>query len=381
MAIINAPVTIANVASIIRAGGTDLADIIDNGNINKWAKYKPVRNAARDTVTGQWDAVNNRWSSSATWWKGTGGCGLSWSEFDTLTSSFISQLMAGSLQWTYQRPGGGSSQPYRLQDFARYIDDAEAPIGTLAGAGRTIYVPSSGSGMRNLTLNYESPSVGDENLSLADFETTGGRSFTDMWLGVILYKNASNYRILTSTNKIGNTGSTLIETQIGFSDVGTWQVMPFLSSIQISATSPGQSGTFLSAGYSSPDTIIIASQGTVYRIDTSATWTSTSYNRIAIDGLVVNDNSVSKTFTGGLTYYVYETEIGATTGAAGTLVGQVSYNTTFTVGANSSYQIPSTLYVNYNKNNNKEYWVTARFADGTTLDNQYEPVQDEFMHD
>ena len=91
MAIINAPVTIANVASIVRSGGTDLADIIANGNINKWAKYKPIVRATVDTVSGQWDRNNNTWLASANWWRGGDGhCGLTFSVFSdlgTLTNS------------------------------------------------------------------------------------------------------------------------------------------------------------------------------------------------------------------------------------------------------------------------------------------------------
>lgn len=388
---ITAPVSIYDVQRAIGASSPDLGTLCKHSSINKWAKYKPIALVTIDTVTGQWSASQNAWLAAATWWKGGDGhCGLTFSTFNTISSSFLSQLMAGSLQWVYNRPTGGSSQPFRLQDFAQYFHEAVEPVGALAGAGRTIYVPPSGSGMRTLTLNYDAPAAGDLNLTLADFGH-GGVSFVNYYLGVVLWKSSSNYRVVTSQNKIGTTGSTLIECEIGYSDIGTWQVMPFLSSIRIDAYSGGQAGTFLSAGYASPDTIIIASSGTVFMINASGSWSNRAYTQVGLNVVVENNSSASKTFTGGLTVYIYETPDSATSGAGGTLVGSWTYSTSFTVAANSTYTIPENLYNslldtyfcgyinNLTRQNGKEYWVTARFTDGTSIDNQYEPVQDEIM--
>ena len=389
--IISGPVNIRDVQQCFGTSRNDVGNLISNVAINKWAKYKPVRLASIDTVTGQWNSSQSNWKSTATWWKGDGKCGLSFSVYTSISSSFISNLISGSLPWTYNRPTGGTSQPYRLQDFAGYFHWAVPPVGQLAGAGRTIYVDSSGSGMRTLTLNYESPNEGDENLTLADFKDNG-TSLTQYYLGVLLYYSASKYIIVTSVNKIGNTGSTLIECEIGYSDLGTWQVMPFISSKKIEAYGSIPSGRFMSAGYDSADTIIIASSGSVFRIDASGMWSNTAYTQIGIQIIVVNNNSVSKTFSGGLTVYIYETDDSASSGASGTLKAQYTYSTSFTVSANSTYTIPANQYssllddyfvtfMNVTRQAGKEYWVTARFTDGTSIDNQYEPVQDVIMPD
>ena len=394
MAIINAPVTIANVASIVRSGGTDLADIIANGNINKWAKYKPIVRATVDTVSGQWDRNNNTWLASANWWRGGDGhCGLTFSVFSelgTLTNSntFLYKLYHLQLPWTYTKPSGGSNSPYRLQDFAKYDSDAVPCVGQLAGAGGTIYVPASGQGTRTLVLNYDSPSAGDTNLTLSDF-AHGGTSFTQFYLAVLMVKG-NRYIVVSSVNHIGETGSALIETEVGYDDIGTWQVVPFLSSVIITATGQFQTGTYISAGYDQLDIIKLASSGSVFQIFASGVWSNTANTQIGIQVTVKNNNSASKTFNGGLTVYIYKTDPSATSGATGTLEAQYTYSTTFTVNANSSYTIPATLYnqllddyfvayMNVTRDQNYEYWVTARFVDGTSIDNEWEPVQDVIM--
>ena len=394
MAIINAPVLLANVASIVRAGGTDLADIIANGNINKWAKYKPIVRATIDTVTGQWDRTNNTWLASANWWKGGDGhCGLTFSVFSelgTLTNSnaFLYKLYHLQLPWTYTKPSGGSNSPYRLQDFAKYDSDAVPCVGQLAGAGGTIYVPASGQGTRTLVLNYDSPSAGDTNLTLSDF-AHGGTPFTQFYLAVLMVKG-NRYIVVSSNTRIGNTGSALIETEVGYDDIGTWQVVPFLSSVIITATGQFQTGTYISAGYDQLDIIKLASSGSVFQIFASGVWSNTAYTQIGIQVTVKNNNSAAKTFTGGLTVFIYKTDPSATSGDTGTLETQYTYSTTFTVNANSSYTIPATLYnqllneyfvayMNVTRDQNYEYWVTARFVDGTSIDNEWDPVQDVFM--
>ena len=394
MAIINAPVIIANVASVVRAGGTDLADIIANGNINKWAKYKPIVRATVDTVTGQWDRNNNTWLSSANWWRGGDGhCGLTFSVFSELgtltnSSAFLYKLYHLQLPWTYTKPSGGSNSPYRLQDFAKYDSYAVPCVGQLAGAGGTIYVPASGQGTRTLVLNYDAPSSGDTNLTLSDF-AHGGTSFTQFYLAVLMVKG-NRYIVVSSNTHIGSTGSALIETEVGYDDIGTWQVIPFLSSVIITATGQFQTGTYISAGYDQLDTIILASSGSVYQIFASGMWSNTAYTQVGIQVTVMNNNSSAKTFTGGLTVYIYKTDPSATSGASGTLEAQYTYSTTFTVNANSSYTIPATLYnqllddyfvayMNVTRDQNYEYWVTARFVDGTSIDNEWEPVQDVIM--
>ena len=393
--VINAPVQISDIQHVLGvSGGGDLATIIGQASINKWARYKPIVRPVIDTVTGQWDKNNNCWLTSANWWKGGDGhCGLTFSAFTEIgtlsnTNSFLYKLVHLLLPWTYTKPTGGSIAPYREQDFAQYFHDAVEPVGRLANAGGTIYAPASGAGTRTLSLNYDAPAAGDLNLTLSDF-AHGGTSFTQFYLAVAMI-NGNRWIVASSVNKIGMTGSTVIETQIGYSDIGTWQIIPFLSSVNINAYGEQVVGTYISAGYDQLDTITIASSGSVYQIFASASWTNRAYTQLGVQCIIRNSNSAAKTFTGGVTFYIYETDDSATTGAGGTLKAQYTYSTSITVNANSDYTIPANQYssllddyfvafMNVTRATGKEYWVTARFVDGTTIDNEYEPVQDQIM--
>ena len=394
---INAPVSIFDVQSCFGLSYNDIGRLITYANINKWAKYKPIVRATIDTVTWQWDATNKVWLSTAYWWKGGDGhCGLSFTTFPSLGSltnsnSFLYKLYHLLLPWTYTKPSGGANSPFRLQDFAQYYHDAVPPCVQLVGAGRTIYVQTTGQGTRLISLNYDAPPEGSENLSLSDF-SHNGVSFQSFYLAALMV-NGSNYIIVSSEHTIGDTGSTVIDAQIGYDDLGTWQIVPFLSSVQITQQGQLQSGTYISVGYDKLDTIIVASAGSLYMIIATGTWSNTSYTQVGLNVTIENNNSSAKTFTGGLTVYIYETDDDATTGAGGSLVGSWTYSTSFTVQANSNYTIPENLYNqlldmdfcayinNLTKREGKEYWVTARFTDGTTVDNQYEPVQDMIMPD
>lgn len=72
-------------------------------NINKWSKYKPVR-------------LNQPFPSYDTYWKAQNGyCGLVPAKCG---ADWISDIQ--TLEWEYELPRGGESEPYRLGDFRGY---------------------------------------------------------------------------------------------------------------------------------------------------------------------------------------------------------------------------------------------------------------------
>ena len=147
---ITAPVSIADLQSCFGTTETYLSYIIDDSNINMWAKYKPVvRNGLIDT-TGQINNVstNKTWKTSAVieagghanaaWWRADNtNHGLT-PKFETPNwnpAAFISKLTTVATfidgkknGWSYTRPSGGSSSPYRLLDFLQYNHKAPNPI-------------------------------------------------------------------------------------------------------------------------------------------------------------------------------------------------------------------------------------------------------------
>lgn len=67
---ISAPVNQHDVQQAIGSGSGDVGTLCQSSAVNKWAKYKPVCSSLIDTVTNQWDALQNFWSSVASWWRG-----------------------------------------------------------------------------------------------------------------------------------------------------------------------------------------------------------------------------------------------------------------------------------------------------------------------
>lgn len=78
-----------------------------SANINKWSKYKPVR-------------LNQPFPSYDTYWKAQNGyCGLVPAKCG---ADWISDIQ--TLEWEYELPRGGESEPYRLGDFRGYSPKA-----------------------------------------------------------------------------------------------------------------------------------------------------------------------------------------------------------------------------------------------------------------
>ena len=393
---ITAPVEFQDIRDCFGIDGNNIATLIANAAVNKWAKFKPIISPVV-SVAGQWDATNREWidhNLATDWFRGDGKCGLSFDVYNTIgtlsnQNSFLYKLANGLLPWTYSKPTGGVNAKYREQDFGNYWHDAEPPIGRLAGAGGTIYVPSSGSGMRTLTLNYEMPANPDYNLTLKDFFISGVQ-FSDYYLAVALIKG-NRWIVASSETKISLTGSTLIETEIGYSDIGTWQVIPFISSVNINAYGEEQVGNYMSAGYDTADTITIASQTSVEAIEASAVFTNAAKTQIGFHATCYNDNSSAASHAGGLTFYIYETDESATSGAAGTLVAQLAYTGTINVSAGGDTTLPENTYIaaidDYVVGTvnvsapaaGKKYWVTASYADGTQTDNQWNEIEEIIM--
>lgn len=110
-------ISIMNVRNITGCPSTDLGTLCSCGEpyVNKWAKYKPVR----------YNFTANR---PTDWYKDSTGCyGLNVPAYSTI-SALITDLRNGVTFWEYLPPRGGSSEPYRLGDFAGYNSNAQQPV-------------------------------------------------------------------------------------------------------------------------------------------------------------------------------------------------------------------------------------------------------------
>lgn len=115
-------VSINDVQRAVGSSSADLGQLIRNGNINKWARYKPVAYAGVSKIRSR---------DIRTY-------GLPFTPdpvFDAKTGLNIG-IMTGSpsdvAAWTdaeiaYERPSGGTAQPYRLTDWSGYNHYAQEP--------------------------------------------------------------------------------------------------------------------------------------------------------------------------------------------------------------------------------------------------------------
>lgn len=366
---ITAPVSISDVRRILSRTSRDVGTLCVATTINKWAKYKPVRRDSVNTVTGQWDAQNNTWLPTATWWKNTGttdsantrlvgSCGLEYEVFSDIgdldnTSSFIYRLMAGDLPWNYVRPVGGAASPYRLQDFAGYVHDAEAVISNPMGSEVTVYVTQTGSDTQ-FWFAFEVPSVGAGNLSLSDFRADNndnGLLLTDCYLGVVLRKvNTQSVIIVTSTVKIGTTGSASIEASLGYSDRGDFELMPFISSRIIGRSDSLQTGRYLSAGIQTPITVHITADGSVRFSEVSGELNA-ARTEVAWTVEIANETSSPRTFS-SLFIGIYEGS------PAGTLIGSAT-KTSVTVTRRNTLTLSGTIQLQQAAQQGQVYWIVV----------------------
>ena len=255
---VTAPVSISDVKAAVGYNSGDLSTLITNGAINIWAKYKPVAKNLIDTVTGQWDATNNKWLASATWWKGNlvdyiGG--IKPKEFYV-----FSQLLSfydGNLNgWEYNRPAGGANQPYRLQDFACYNKDAPKPIEGFFMADKI-----KQHGQFTASAMMSMPTDDADYITLADFTS---QAFDTLYWGVAFYSGSTfKCKLTASTPGVSQIESTFSGAAVTL-QLGTYQVYPFFANREIPITeTQEQSGTkYYTCPNCSPVTVEIVSDQT-----------------------------------------------------------------------------------------------------------------------
>ena len=140
--IISKPVSIPDVRRALSSGTGDLGTNIIDGNINMWAKYKPVvlrKLAVNDTVKASGDEWNGTLQpeTSMPWWYGRPDSPVyvvpiieQWSDIG------YNGIQNDAMKWTYNRPAGrvpasGNThidEFFRLADFCGYYADARQPL-------------------------------------------------------------------------------------------------------------------------------------------------------------------------------------------------------------------------------------------------------------
>lgn len=108
--IISAPVSINDIKAVLGESSNDVATLCRSSNINMWSKKKPVRLANPfPDINGTWYRANDD------------DLGI---QINKGANTNLGTLYAGA-SFVYKKPGGGSTQPYRMSDFIGYNHDAK----------------------------------------------------------------------------------------------------------------------------------------------------------------------------------------------------------------------------------------------------------------
>ncbi len=197
-----APVGLADICRVLRENTVDLGSLCRSRGINKWAKFKPVKMAELE-FEDELNTTRDGWAKDSTWWRGTDGqCGIAnivLYSASQLKADTIADLFASN--WTYDPPTGGTTCPYRAEDFLRYRHTALSPFGKL-----TAYPSPEGKywqGSSVLRWQIELHTAEDDELSLTDIgRSIGGLeySISQMWFGMLFLGIGSSNPKSTYTN-------------------------------------------------------------------------------------------------------------------------------------------------------------------------------------
>jgi hypothetical protein len=233
--IISSPVSIDDVKTVLGENSNDLATLCQSTKINMWAKYKPVILAVNSHVS-EFDAANNDWKTTSTWWKGTDGqCGIQLTAAKASTYKNVAALYDGNLNgWSYNRPAGGASSPFRLEDFIGYVHTA---VPTVSGFSGT----DIGYTDRQIEFSIAYTAPGGAFVSLDDI-IINDMSVSEMYFGIYIKGDNAEVR-LTAAAAIGNGGTSVSVNGNKLVD-GTYTVYPFLSSEEIGISDADQAADF-----------------------------------------------------------------------------------------------------------------------------------------
>lgn len=255
---ITAPVSIYDVQRCFGSDRTDLGDLITNVNINRWAKFKPVKYKPNvgikiDVMSAQnWIEANygikdiptwTRLSYASTFLFSDARGSLDehfWPECDRAKSALSIEYCA------YNRPTGDSAGPYRLHDFDNYFHTAEEPIGPMEQT--SIKIAPAGT----LRVTFKHGAISNYTLKLGDLTWPDSANFPigNMYFGVLMKQTSGTIttRTYVATQKNGDGDIKMSQTDnfgfwVDFSESiveaafsGTWRIFPIISSIPIAET-------------------------------------------------------------------------------------------------------------------------------------------------
>ena len=347
------------------------------GTINKWAKFKPVVYSGWSTVgelnTLSSNHANWNWRESSDWWRGdSGSCGLRievFTDFGSMTNqiTFLYKLLHGQLAWDYVPP----TQKFRMFDIIHYYGNAIKPVGEQLPQ-TDFWLTTQGV----VEFDYGIENVDADNLTLADIRIEGrtGTPISEFYLGLLIYRG-TRWWAVTSSAKLG-TGSAVIHLENAQVLEGQWNVIPFLSSIQLPLGRPSSldEAKYMSFDVQTPQQIIIHKAGTIISIVVNGAWIDTMGTAVDWELTITSRNTNPVTLTNVIVYlYATDADVPDQDPTTGQNFGETSAMT-IAVPANGQVTRTGRFTPTLPKSSVYNYWVGAN-TDGDYAVN-WEPVED-----
>lgn len=195
--IITAPVSIEDVKKVLNESSNDIATLCKSNNINMWSKYKPVK-LRKKFVTDTLNSDGKSWTAPSGrlgWWLGNNTVDDAALVIPLVTSK--SNFDDNKAKWTYNKPYGGDSSPYRLSDFAGYWDDAQAPISPAYPVTNEFFISETAT-FSIWTTNTSEIDYPEQCVSLKDIfqiltQITDGKVYPAIYLYNVTKKIGSYY--------------------------------------------------------------------------------------------------------------------------------------------------------------------------------------------
>ena len=220
--IIQAPVSIADVKTVLGETSNDLAMLCKSDKINMWAKFKPVE-LNKPFTSDEFDFENRKWRDNATWFKGAdfegvGICGIEVTHGGSL-DSIIDLYDKEQSNWSRVKVGSTFACPYRLSDFIGYKHAATAPF-------KRPFVTSKTSENGSVFATMMIKSLGTENeLTLQEFG-----KLSEAYFGLALKNAAGQIAYFKTSDKPLKDGGTSVEMQGMIFATGSYKTYIFLCS-------------------------------------------------------------------------------------------------------------------------------------------------------
>lgn len=183
---IKAPVNIqSDLGVVLGTGSGDIGVNIANGNINKWAIYKPVRDSHRG-----WVSPRNTLAS----------LGFASIPYATTIQGLINLYDGGDNGWAYQRPRGASQgEYYRMADFCKIVGSggldtsnygynhyAKNPFGSMFSIAPTTQSRNYGTVTTEMARAVAAGDYPDTDLTIYDFNQILAQTLQMSYYGCVI---------------------------------------------------------------------------------------------------------------------------------------------------------------------------------------------------